>query len=591
MSTFSGLEVAKRALSTQQSALYTTGHNISNANTEGYSRQRVNMTQSSAYPSASRNRPEIPGQIGTGVEAGSIQRIRDSFIDKQFRQENTKVGYYQSRTDMMSKLETILNEPSEQGISETFDQFWESLQDLSTNPEDAGARSVVKQRALALAEVFNYTSESIEEVRTNLKNEIDVEQSEINSLVDQINDLNGQIANVEPHGLVPNDLYDKRDHLIDELSEYMDINVTYSESSGKPSDLAQGIATITVKADDEDIQNNSGQAITLVNGSGEDGVVPGSDEAVNHMHVDYDEDNNVRAVFFADPNRDSSVTEEEYVAGLTEDLFDADAANDPMFIYGKDYEVNGKFASLIEGAGYVADGEDGTAFEYTGFADGEVQTSEGIPAGEINVMLEKIDKMVVNFANEFNQVHQQGYTLDGEQADDFNFFDFKEVDGEKDYSAESIYVTEDITENTDNIAASSDGTSGNGENAINLSEVYSKLKSDYTIYDDASGYDLEANGIDDDRELSSKTSIKSFYESIIGDLGVASEEAQRMQSNTLTLKQQVQESRQSISSVSLDEEMTNMIQYQHAYNAAARNMTAVDEMLDRIINSMGLVGR
>ena len=164
-STFHGLEVAKRALHTQQSALFTTGHNIANANTEGYTRQRVNFNQTSPFPPASRNRPQMAGQLGTGVEAGSIQRVRDSFVDKQYRQENTSVGYYQTRADMLQKMETILNEPTDVGLSKSMDLFWQSLQDLSVNPEHTSTRAVVKERAIALADSFNYLHKTLQDVR------------------------------------------------------------------------------------------------------------------------------------------------------------------------------------------------------------------------------------------------------------------------------------------------------------------------------------------------------------------------------------------------------------------------------------------
>src|SRR5690606_19149738 len=150
-STFGGLEIAKRALFTQQSAIYTTSHNISNANTPGYSRQRVNMQTVSPFPAASRNRPEIPGQLGQGVEAGTVQRIRDSFVDMQFRTENTKLGYWEARANALSQMEQILNEPSDTGLSAVLNQFWEALNILSVNPEDTGARAVVQQRGQAVA--------------------------------------------------------------------------------------------------------------------------------------------------------------------------------------------------------------------------------------------------------------------------------------------------------------------------------------------------------------------------------------------------------------------------------------------------------
>src|SRR5690625_1772986 len=148
MSTFHGLEMAKQALFAQRSALYTTGHNISNANTEGYSRQRVNFETMSPYPAGARNRPEIPGQMGTGVKAGSIERVRDQFLDNQFRAENGKSGYWETMSHALGRMENILNEPSESGLSHTMNQFWESLQDLGVSPDNSGARSVVAQRGL-----------------------------------------------------------------------------------------------------------------------------------------------------------------------------------------------------------------------------------------------------------------------------------------------------------------------------------------------------------------------------------------------------------------------------------------------------------
>ncbi|SFM23780.1 flagellar hook-associated protein 1 FlgK [Gracilibacillus orientalis] len=511
-STFNGLEVAKRALHTQQSALYTTGHNIANANTEGYTRQRVNMTQTAPYPPASRNRPEIPGQVGSGVEAGSIERIRDSFIDKQFRQENTKVGYYESKADMMSKMETILNEPSEQGLSHSMDQFWQSLQDLSVNPEDSGARSVVKERGVAVADAFHYIDSSLKDVKVNFKNEIDVNNTEVNSLIDQINGLNEQISDIEPHGFVPNDLYDERDRLVDSLSEYVDINVSYDKSSGQPSPIAQGIATVEIKSEGPS-----------------DGVklVDGNTGAVNHIDFSFNENNNATQIEFSGGAAGTTVPADEFV-------------------------VNGKLKAMMEGAGYV---------------DGA-----GDPAGEYNDMLADLDEMADNFIKEFNNVHENGYTLvdsdsDGNGDQGGAFFTGN--------SASDIDIAASIKTNVDNIAASDLGPPGDGENAVELSDVYTRLGENYNTA----------------TTMNDKTSIKSFFEGVIGEMGVSAEDANRMQNNSEILRQQVEGTKQSISSVSLDEEMTNMIQYQHAYNAAARNMTAVDEMLDRIINNMGLVGR
>src|SRR5699024_2310767 len=123
---------------------------------------------------------------------------------------------WEAQSESLHRLEQLMNEPSKSGISHTMNQFWESLNDLAANPDNSGAKSVVAQRAQALANAFNYTSESIESQRGELKNEIDVKEEKINSLVRQIKGINDEIKQMEPHGFLSNDLYDERDRLIDE---------------------------------------------------------------------------------------------------------------------------------------------------------------------------------------------------------------------------------------------------------------------------------------------------------------------------------------------------------------------------------------
>ena len=265
VSTFHGLEVAKRGLTAQQTALYTTGHNVANANTPGYTRQRVNLEQTSPFPSPSINRPQMPGQLGTGVQAGSVERVRDSFIDDQFRGENNKLGYWSTRSQALSSMEIIMNEPTEQGLANTLDQFWQSLQDLSVTPQDSGTRSVVRQRGMAVADTFNYLTDSLLAVQKDYKSEIDVTQKAINSIIKQINDVNQQIGAVEVHGNLPNDLYDKRDLLLDDLSTYVNINVDPQNSGGLSSSIAEGKYDVYLADQNGNIlRDGSGKQIKIV---------------------------------------------------------------------------------------------------------------------------------------------------------------------------------------------------------------------------------------------------------------------------------------------------------------------------------------
>ncbi len=225
-STFHGIEVSKRGLFAQQSALNTTGHNIANANTEGYSRQRVNMQATTGLPYVGMQANIEPGLLGTGVQADSIQRLREEFLDIQYRNEHKRQGYWDGRLETLEKLEGIMNEPSDTGLQKVMDQMWQAWQDLAKDPTDTSARAVVRERSKAVADTFNTLTNHIKEVQLDLDNVVNVKAMEINSLGQQIASLNNQISNIVPHGYQPNDLYDQRDVLLDKLSKLVDIRVT-----------------------------------------------------------------------------------------------------------------------------------------------------------------------------------------------------------------------------------------------------------------------------------------------------------------------------------------------------------------------------
>lgn len=648
-STFHGLETGRRAIFTHQTALHTTGHNIANANTPGFSRQRVNFMQTEPFPKPGLNMPQIPGQLGTGVKAGAIQRIREGFLDMQFRGETSKFGYWDSRHVALTKMEDIMNEPTEDGLAKTLDRFWKSLQDLSVHPEDSGARSVVRQRGMAVAETFNYTADSLKAVQRDMKSQIDVTINEINSLARQINNLNKQIASVEPHGFLPNDLYDQRDALVDRLSQIVNVKVEQVGSGGKALEIAEG--KYTIKLIDE---NGRDLGVTLVDGNRLE---------ANEMRVAYHED-----------------------TGLVEHVFVAstNALKDPNFNYRTTGGVNifnveqfravGKLKADLETYGYVVNN------------NGQVEQKGLYPD-----MLRNLDQMVFTFVQEFNAVHRAGWNLNdvknGSKLAPIDFFEFRNVEptaGNFQGAASNLKLSGAIMSQLDNISASArsggsiyaqmDTTDVTGTKSPRVSGIFTGTNPDpnsplhlHVKWDaeaNAWSYSFsneEDNGnvtwtpvaegetsitvngitidlsrfekpaIDEDSEdnfdkewsivipegsrpigfsgdgsnalglanvkdalLSfggTTTNIQSFYQGVIGDMAVNTNEAERMTRNSDTLRMSVDQRRESVSGVSLDEEMTNLIQFQHAYNAAARTITLVDEMLDRIINGMGIVGR
>lgn len=621
-STFMGLETARRAIHTQQSALYTTGHNIANANTAGYTRQRVNFTQTNAFPSVGMNTALLPGQMGTGVQAGSVQRIREDYLDVQYRNENNKFGYWNTRSSALSSMEEVMNEPSDTGLAKTLDQFWNALQDLSVNPEDSGARSVVRQRGIAVADTFNYLSGQLSSQRADLGEQIDLNAKTVNSLLMQINQINEQISSIEPHGYLPNDLYDARDLLVDQLSSLVNIKVTTHPSGGNANSMASGKYTI------EMLDANGKSVGTLLDGK---------NGLVNELSV----------------SKDSS----------TQAISAIKVGNKEIAV--SQFSSKGDLLANIQSYGYL--------------------DASGKQVGDYPDMLASLDLMAFRFAQSFNAVHQSGWSIteinNGEKGG-FDFFGFEGgALNSPEGAAGKIKVSDDILKELNNIAASSSGKlySGSITKAANNQSVgnptilgaFSGINTYDTppvkveaakielTYDGSawkySAYDLEGNpltghqnqSVKSDMKLfgltidptsisdlkpgstwsfelegiglnpssqsaigdgsnalalanvkdmtldfnGSSTNMMSFYQGVIGELGVSAQEANRMAQNSMNLVDTVQFNRASVSSVSLDEEMSNMIMFQHAYSAAARQITTIDEMLDTIINGMGRVGR
>lgn len=529
MSNFHGLEMAKRALFAQQNALYTTGHNIANANTEGYSRQRVNFEADIAMPAASKNRMGIPGQIGTGVQIESIERIRNKFLDLQFRGENSLAGYWEKRAEALGRMEDVMNDLHETGLSAVMDDFWSALQDLAVNPTNAGARSVVVQRGIAFSETFNYINSQLTQIRSDIAEEINTTEKELNLILENIDSINEQIKALEVNGYVPNDLYDARDRYIDDLSKIIPITVEF-EDSRKTSPGQVVDAKDTIKA-------QQGVAMVFLKVTNEDGS-QGEIKLVDGITLEHAEISLVK---------EKSADGEDYFSGIqvktgTDTHFTGINHNDSGPVMEKQ---KGTLQSLIQAYGY----QDGTNV-----------------TGDYIEMQRALKQMAESFAKEFNELHNEGTPYMDYGGDNF-FFDFKT--DPTDPFAWQLVVMDHIKENPFHIAASPQGGErGGGAHAFKLAGLFDEPLDDLN-----------------------QKSIRDFYAEKVGFLAVELADAERMNRNTGVLLTQIENSRQSVSSVSLDEEMTNMLKFQHAYNAAARTMTATDELLDRVINNMGLVGR
>lgn len=544
-STFMGLETSKRALFTQQSALYTTGHNVANASTEGYSRQRINMQTTLPYPGVGLNTPSMAGYIGTGVEAGSVQRTRDQFIDRQYRQEENKLGYWTNQVQNLNQMEDIMSEPSEYGLDQAFSDFWKSVQDVSTNPEDASARKVAVQKAQHIAESFQYINTQLELIQSNIGNELNVSTTQMNSIIQSIAEINKQIQASEPNGYVPNDLYDSRDVLMDQLNEFIPVSFDRVPSGGNASDVAEGSYTVY-------FTTSSGERIDLIDGRHYRQLAI---EGTEGLPINGDDLNNLFSNF--------SYTElADYATHYQAQKDQIPLLNEGTIEYDDFNAFKGSILSMIDSYGF--------------------ENNNGDPAGYYPEMLAKLDTLANTFATTFNEVHRQGYGLKNETS--ITGLDMFETTDGAEFDASNMKVRDEMLTDTSLFAASSRaGEEGNGNWALALSNLQ------FVSLNGAAQVKADGKAVSMTSDLDGAT-YQSFYKSMIAELAIDANESETLRFNSETLKITIANSRASVSSVSLDEEMTNMITFQQAYNASARMLTVMDETLDKIINGMGRVG-
>lgn len=461
-----GLNIGVRALKAQQRALNVTGHNIANANTEGYSRQRAELTATTPYAIPSLHDRVQAGQVGTGVKVKQIIRLRNLFIDGRFREETSNLGKWEQLSDALHEIELIFGEPSDLGLRSALDNFWSSLQELHNNPESGAVRAAVRQSAAALADVFTALRGQLQDFQWALDGYVKNKVEEINSYARRIADLNKQISLVVGKGDNPNDLMDERDLLIDKLASLVDIELNY-DSTGKVNITIGGFSLVA---------GNQNLELTYIENHSKNGMV--------------------------------------------------------------DVKWKSTGSSLLLKSGELK---------------GILEARDEIVADFIS----ELDTMASTFIVEFNEVHQNGYGLDNSTGIKF----FEGTD------ASNIRVSDDIMDEINGLnriaAALSMDSPGDGSNALKLSEV------------------MQTGLLNGE-----KTTMADYWGGIITRLGVDSQRALHMVENQKALTEQLDQQRQSISGVSLDEEMANLIRYQHAYNAAAKLIQTQSEMLDTLVNGI-----
>lgn len=548
---FSTFNTAKRGIFAQQHAINTTSHNVSNAGTEGYSRQRVQLETTPGF-----SMPGI-GMVGTGVQVSMITRIRDSYLDAQIRYESSIAGQYKARQEVLEQVEMIFLEPSDAGLNTILGRMWDSWQELGKSPENSNARTIVRDNAVTFTDNLNHMYDQLDTLKNDTINLAEKKALDIHSVLDQVKSLNEQIYKVVIKGDKPNDLMDKRDLLMDQLSEIVDYKATEDQ---------YGRVTI---------ESGGKTLLGTVRGN----EIPQEISVVRKIEIEGD---NVQVTLVRGGDSINGVT----TLSMTKDQYE----NNYSFLKEGNVVFN---ANAKDWDGSLENSSSAKLGSFD-MAHGELRGYQAI-IQEVEKYQGELDGLARAVAYAVNTLHQDnGEELDGHIAffvGEGNSADLSNI------SAKNITVNKDIIDDVRliNTGKSIDSEAGDGERALAIAQLRN-ARLPVQDFIDASEESLEKTmgSITYDKEKmqfenkSGDTTFESYFKDMTAKLGISAQQANRMVDNQYALTSQLLQRRDSISGVSLDEEIANLVQFQHAYAANSKVISTLTMMLDTLINGMGI---
>lgn len=467
---FYSLNIARSGLFASQRNIEVTSHNLANTDTEGYSRQRL---EQSAIPGVSYG--EIA--VGGGVRMDKLTQIRNKYLDMQYRYENSASNMLDKKYECLEYIEGVMGEPSEHGINDAIGDLFKSLESLGNNAHELSLREIVVQDAVKLCDTFRTISGNLLTYQNEVDNNITLMVDEVNMYAEEIATLNETIFAYESNGQQANDLRDKRNLLVDKLSDL--IPVTTSEDQGKFSVRINGISLV----DDVTVERLEVRTGSNIN--------PFTGDAIREIY------------------------------------WEGSSTNVKLDL--------GKIKGLLD------------------IRDGDTKENQGIPfyLGELNTLAQEV-------IDGFNTVNQAGYTIPYGANVSITGVDFFNSDPAN-YSALNIRVSDKLIESGFNVAASSEIITGeqdwgNNENIIAFNS------------------------------MRDSSNIEEHLQGIISDVSINTNYYLNRSEGQRVLTDHIESQKLSISEVSIDEESANLIQFQHSYNASAKLITVIDEMLATLIN-------
>lgn len=563
-SMFDGLYIARSGVHSAQIALNTTGQNITNANTEGYTRQRVD--QNSIPPAEYGGQWSTTGAVvGNGSKVDSIEQLRDAFLDLEFRTQNSKSGESSTEVNTLYDMEDIFTTTTTASssskssvidvLSTEFSNFLSQLQNLTSSNSNV-SESDVRDAADSLAKKLNVAANALETTREQQYTDLSkYDVNDANSLLKDIASLNKQIKDAETSGESVLELQDQRNLKLDKLSKYVPINVTETPETLPSGRTVDTMSVWLADTDGNKLTDAGGNSYQLIGGTDGDNFAEftvaqdGNDESGSPSGKPYD----ITHVRLSGLSTDGGKT------------FGAQTAMKNDDIEGGTFSG---YLKLLNESG-----------EYDTAVEGTTSTFRGI--GFYSQYLDTLAQSLASTLNTLNSKDNPPAASDSEAL--LTGTNASGTDSIADVTAANIHVAGVWTDG--HLLKSKDpvnATDQNGGSFSNILAMISKLTTDKPSLNtkkDNSGITVFTG------------SMQAAFADESGALARGASSLQSIDNTNSNLLSSVDNSRQQISSVSLDDEAVSIVQYSQSLNASSRFMTAVDECLQTIINGMGLAGR
>ncbi len=569
------MNIAVRGMSASQLGLDVTAQNISNVNTEGYSRKKLTLTADSRDDTAF-------GQMGFGVEVKNIARIRDVFVDKQIMQQIETKGYYDQIDNALERIENIFTEPQDMGLANYVEEFWDAWQDLVNNPGDYGSRSVVKAKGQVLTDVFHNLAGEFNGLQDSQNSAIEEKVKRINEILKEVHNLNKEVTMIESTGQNANDSRDQRDLLVKELSKYVD-TASFEDENGALTITSAGYLMVSpvtfskIELSKSTFRNSDGTSrsdLSLSIGASRKDYKPLDGELKGLFKV-----RDEVVPFFKDilDELSTNIVEkvnELHTKGYSLDGFSGIHFFDPQKTKAGNINLS---AAVLQDVKNIAAASGGTASNIIthtlavtniGSTVPPASTAYGTPVNLSNDLnpTTTYDNIIQGTVTVTTTVAGNTVTLEEGGGKDY-IIDY--ANGTITFlSSASLKLgdpnTNPIEINYQYNTGASKGP-GDGSNALAIAQ----LRQTKTMEVNPAGENT--------------ATFSEYYSGIIGTLGIQRNEATANVESRSTMIRYLEKQQDAYSGVSLDEEMTNLIKFEHSFAAAARLISVVEDMMDTLI--------